>query len=628
MTLTLPISDIVNVTVSSSPTFPKRKGFGVLNIVGSSSRFVERSRRYGNMQGVAADFLSTDPEYLAAQVYYSQSPTPTELVISRRDLGLTPARLTGAKDATAAYFETRPITDPLSSLTVDWPSGSKLLVTVDGIGYNVLLTLAAATSLAGVANLMKQNIRIVTGEAPAPGAFDIIYDPDTTRFNFISPTVGSSSTITSVTSTDTDVTNFFGLDVFAVTNPAVTHTPGNNAVVTDIPSWRAITNGAANITVNGTLLQAVGMNFSAVNNMNEVAAEIERSINAAAPTGDNNVTVEFTDRFIVETVRLGASATITDLIASNVGSPPGFPVTTYMRGSTASDIGAIVTSPGTANVLPITAVLDLLEDYDRDWYGLSVLNATDVDIKASAAWCESRVKIYGYTSGAAGIIDPLSTTDVAAFLNSGLYSRTFGVYDTDDNYADVSVFARAFTVNFSEQNSTITLKFKQLPTITSEVLTESQKTVLVNKKINYYTKFGDSAMLAEGVMASGVFFDEKHGLDWLKDAVETEVFGYLYTRTTKVPQTDKGVAAIVSQVEKVMFEGVRNGLLAPGQWNGFDLGDVVSGDYLPKGFYIYAQPVASQSQSQREQRFAPPIQVICKGAGAIHFADISITFER
>jgi hypothetical protein len=117
-------------------------------------------------------------------------------------------------------------------------------------------------------------------------------------------------------------------------------------------------------------------------------------------------------------------------------------------------------------------------------------------------------------------------------------------------------------------------------------------------------------------------------LDWLQNAVETNVFGYLYTRTTKVPQTDKGVAALVQQVEKACEEGVNNGLLAPGLWNGNDLGEVKAGDFLPEGYYIYAQPVALQNQSDREARKSPPIQGLLKGAGAIHSVSITLTFER
>jgi hypothetical protein len=73
---------------------------------------------------------------------------------------------------------------------------------------------------------------------------------------------------------------------------------------------------------------------------------------------------------------------------------------------------------------------------------------------------------------------------------------------------------------------------------------------------------------------------------------------------------------------------VNNGLLAPGVWNGGDLGEMKTGMFLPKGYYVYAQPVAQQNQSDRDARKAPPIQAIIKGAGAIHFADITVTFQR
>jgi hypothetical protein len=41
-----------------------------------------------------------------------------------------------------------------------------------------------------------------------------------------------------------------------------------------------------------------------------------------------------------------------------------------------------------------------------------------------------------------------------------------------------------------------------------------------------------------------------------------------------------------------------------------------------------AKPMSEQSQSEREQRKAPAIQVAFKMAGAIHSADSAIVFER
>ncbi len=41
-------------------------------------------------------------------------------------------------------------------------------------------------------------------------------------------------------------------------------------------------------------------------------------------------------------------------------------------------------------------------------------------------------------------------------------------------------------------------------------------------------------------MANGDFFDERHGLDWLQNYVQNNLYNLLYTSTTKVPQTDPG----------------------------------------------------------------------------------------
>ncbi len=43
--------------------------------------------------------------------------------------------------------------------------------------------------------------------------------------------------------------------------------------------------------------------------------------------------------------------------------------------------------------------------------------------------------------------------------------------------------------------------------------------------INYYTKFGTKAMLAEGWMLGQVYWaDEVIGLDWLKNKIQTNTF--------------------------------------------------------------------------------------------------------
>lgn len=490
--MTIPVSKVVKVNILSSPTFPARKGFGLLNIIGNSTKLPvgNRIRFYSDMDAVAADFSSTDEEYKAATVFFSQSPRPTEVAISRR---------------------------------FDVAVPGELLCSVN-------------------------------------------YEPL-------------------------------------------------------IANWQAVTNGGFDIKLDGVNKQITALNLSAAANLNAVASAIQTKLAAAAA----GTTCIFNGtRFIIRSGTVGATSTVDYTTApTGVGSPTDIG---SLLGSRTADLGIMTAG---AAIETIAGTLDALQDINQSWYGFTFTKeVTEQNLKDAAAWGEARVKIFGFTTSASNVLDQAATNDIASYMKSNLYDRTFYVWDNNDPYQIVSAFARAFTVNFNEQNSTLTLKFKQLPGTSPITITESQRQALLLKNCNYYTYFGDSAMLAEGVMASGKFFDERHGLDWLQNAIETNVFGYMFTRTTKVPQTDKGVASLIQQVEKACREGVNNGLLAPGQWNGNDLGEMRSGMYLSKGYYVYAQPVAEQNQSDREARKAPPIQAIIKGGGAIHFADITVTFER
>jgi len=78
----------------------------------------------------------------------------------------------------------------------------------------------------------------------------------------------------------------------------------------------------------------------------------------------------------------------------------------------------------------------------------------------------------------------------------------------------------------------------------------------------------------------------------------------------------------------VLSQAVSNGLVAPGQWNAEGFGQLLTGDYLPEGFYIYTQPIATQDQTVREQRIAPPLQIAVKLAGAIQEVDAIINVNR
>ncbi|MDU5837761.1 MAG: DUF3383 family protein [Pantoea sp.] len=277
----------------------------------------------------------------------------------------------------------------------------------------------------------------------------------------------------------------------------------------------------------------------------------------------------------------------------------------------------------------ITAVLQF-----TNWYGLGIaddedLTAAEITATAAAIQASSLSRVFAVTSDDSGIIDSASTTDIASTLKAAGYGRTFVQYSTKSKYAALSAFSRAFTVNFTGNNTTITLKFKTEPGVTYETLTSSQAAAVDAKNANVYVYYAnDTAILQQGVMANGDFFDERHGLDWLQNYVQTNLFNLLYTSTTKIPQTEAGITRLLSNVEQSLDQAVSNGLVAPGVWNGGDIGQITAGDTLTKGYYVYAQPLSSQARADREARKAPLIQAAIKLAGAVHYADVQINVVR
>jgi len=78
------LSDYVTLTISQTTVNPTRQGFGVGLILSATASFVERVRTYGSLADVAVDFpITTSAEYLAAQAYFAQSPSPSKLMIGR-----------------------------------------------------------------------------------------------------------------------------------------------------------------------------------------------------------------------------------------------------------------------------------------------------------------------------------------------------------------------------------------------------------------------------------------------------------------------------------------------------------------------------------------------------------------
>src|SRR5271157_3878620 len=142
-TLGLPVGRLINVTVDLEPTPAPFANFDTLLVVGDSNviNVSERIRSYNTLASVAGDFGTSAPEYLAATLFFGQSPQPTTLFIGR-----------WAKTATSGMNIGGPLTAAQQVIT-NWNtiSAGSFHILIDGTDYDITgLNFTGQTNLNGV----------------------------------------------------------------------------------------------------------------------------------------------------------------------------------------------------------------------------------------------------------------------------------------------------------------------------------------------------------------------------------------------------------------------------------------------------------------------------------------------
>lgn len=186
MTTGLPTSRVINVSVTLTPAGASYENINTLLIIGDSDVIdtQTRLRSYGELEEVAADFGSSAPEYLAATLFFGQTPTPTQLYIGRWARTATAGLLVGAALTTTQQA--------LSNFTTVTAGGFK--IAVNGAGSPVSVTginLSSASSLSAVASLITTALTSAT--VPATCTWN------GSQFVFTSTTTGTSSNVSFLT---------------------------------------------------------------------------------------------------------------------------------------------------------------------------------------------------------------------------------------------------------------------------------------------------------------------------------------------------------------------------------------------------------------------------------------------
>ena len=378
----------------------------------------------------------------------------------------------------------------------------------------------------------------------------------------------------------------------------------------EMGNFTTISAGAFDVTIDGSVVNVTAVNLSAQSNLNGVASQVSAALQSKGTCVWNG------QQFVIKSASTGQTSTVSTVTSTQLSQAMGL------------DSGTMVTGAPTETLEEATvALLDI-----NTWYGAFYTgDIEDQDVINTAALISASTPshICAFTLKETDELDGTQTSSLGYELAQLGNNRVLPMYSSTNDNAAMSVLGRMSTVNFEGSNTTITLMFKQCPGVEPEYLKTSQANALQKNNVNVFAAYqNDTSILQYGTMSGGWYIDEVHGLDWLQNRVETDLWNLLYTSTTKIGQDESGMTAILSTINSSLEAGVRNGLIAPGVWNGDEFGTLKRGDTLTTGFYVYIQPLEEQSQADREQRKAPPIQIAVKLKGAVHSIDVTITVNR
>ena len=377
-----------------------------------------------------------------------------------------------------------------------------------------------------------------------------------------------------------------------------------------------ITTGAFDIDVDGGTLNISALDFSGESTLDGVAVIIAAKLNTAL---------------------IGTTCTHNGY---------GFIVTSPTTGATTSSISFATSTDGTSSALgweqhqalvsdgidpetPVDSLAAILSQ-GIDFIGLVTHKsyrdasggATGTDTADIADWCEAAKKIFMNTTNDLSTLSSAIATDVASQLMAKTLRYSLTTFSKNVNeYPSASVFGRAASVNFEGIATTITLNLKQMPTVTVEDLTPGEFATLRAKYASAIVKVGKTVnAYTDSRMASGSWLDTTHGLLWLENRIETDMFNLLYQSGTKIPYTQAGINLAIARLERSLEAAVRNGLAGPGF--------LPDGSYLPNGYIVNSVALGDVPAGDKGNRVYRGLGFKMVGAGALHEIHISGEFSE
>ena len=458
---------------------------------------------------------------------------------------------------------------------------------------------------------------------------DVDFLPDNNRVQFFSSLSGVEDAVGTTSSAYAAARAFF-----ARTDRPTTMAIGRifeeptaarleSGALTNINYLMGVTDGSLQIDVNGQNYQIKDIDFSSCTS----AQEILVVVNTVIQTSGAPVTVGVdttTHHITITTTTTGDGAELSYMYTlEGVGTDiSGFcmctedTATSLIQGYTPSGI--------TSELALIKKASACLGNPIYGWVLDSKYRDSD-DAKLVMDWAEANTPcILSLCTNSANAYNTSNTDCVVAYGYDKQFKNTCIIYHhSGSDYPDMSYLALALSVNYALENSTLTMKFKQLDGIATSPLTESQVTALDSRNCNCYVLVGNSSsVVREGKQCADTWFtDSRVNLDNYKEELQVEVYN-VFLRNKKIPYTTAGQSLLISACSKINARYTSNGTFADREVEDTTTENGVK--VLPATI-ITPATVAGATASERASRIAPPIAITAYEAGAMHSVAVDVS---
>ena len=369
------------------------------------------------------------------------------------------------------------------------------------------------------------------------------------------------------------------------------------AITTNLTGLKSVTDGAISISINGSIINATGIDLSSATSLSSVAQAIQAKLTDTSVVYNSNF-----NAIIITSSTIGETSSVLYPVVPSSGTDLSAMLNLY------EENGAIVSAG--VNAQTLTQTLQNLVTNTQNWFSfMPVFDENETQKEELAEWVNSKGTRFLYIANETNA-NALIANNVSCFAQEKIdYYGIFNAYNTKEFCAFVSGFVAS--IDWERTNGRKTLAYRSQAGLQATITTQENANALLSNGYNFYGAYATASedfILAQNGQVSGQakWLDTYAGQVWLRSGLQAAWLTVLKNANT-LPFNDDGYSAIYSGSLDIINTAVNAGVIVQGVTLSQEQKDQVqreagldiSETLFNKGWYLQIPNVTSQTRVAR-----------------------------